>query len=141
MLAFGKVQGSCGQSSFLLCRSALCALGGRTYPFATLPAHLPVATEHLYQHPYRVRGGTAGSQTSCNCFSLHFLLVPAPLCCPGHWWGSCQACLAQLPHPGPGQPVPEHGCRQPDEPAAAPWHPGEDQSAHAARGAAHQGGQ
>lgn len=51
------------------CLCLACDLGGRTYPFATLPAHLPVATVHLYQHPCRGKGGTAGSQTQLKLFS------------------------------------------------------------------------
>lgn len=145
VLLFGKVQDNCRQSSFLLCRCAVCAWHVTLEEGLThlLPCLL------IFQWPLCIytnilagaREEQQAAKHSWNCFSLHFLSVPAPLCRPGHWWSSCQACLAQFPHPGPCQPVPEHSSRQPDEPAAAPGHPGEDQSAHAARGAAHKGGQ
>lgn len=49
--------------------------------------------------------------------------------------------LAEFSHSGPGQPVPEHGRRQPDDAQAAVVSAGEAEGPDAGCGAAHRGGQ
>lgn len=64
------------------------------------------------------------------------LSVPAEaLCCGGGGRGSGQAQLAEFSHSGPSQPLPEHGCCQPDDPQTTSDAAGQSQDPNPGGGA------